>query len=194
MGKAKNRGKADKDPAGEVESSSVASNGSLPTKPSSSDRLTHELPRYPKKEPLKSTKKHAKKKPLTGLSSGIGTTCAVILAVGAYFLYIHWQEQRILTPFVGSLIPYDRSYKNSLLWGTYRPGLYFGVRSRTVDSVEMGLMWFSYNAHQLFLRHLCDQNDKLRYGWQQHDGRTFGYQEILDDQFNISTTFLKRYK
>lgn len=32
-----------------------------------------------------------------------------------------------------------------------------------------------------------------RYGWQKHDGRNFGYQEIIDENVNISTTFVKRF-
>ena len=196
MGKAKPRGKGGKDPASEGENHHAVSNGTSSSQriPPAENRATHETGRSTRKELPKPIKKNQKKKPIVGLNSAIGAVCAVILAVGGYFMYLRIQERRVVTPFAGALIPHDRSYKNGLLWGTYRPGVYFGVRSRTPDSVEMGLMWFSYNAHQLFLRHLCDQNDRLRYGWQQHDGRTFGYQEIIDDSVNISTTFVKRVK
>lgn len=34
-----------------------------------------------------------------------------------------------------------RPNNGSLLWGPYRPNLYFGVRPRTPDSLLMGLMW-----------------------------------------------------
>ncbi|KAF9422407.1 Processing alpha glucosidase I, partial [Podila epigama] len=30
----------------------------------------------------------------------------------------------------------------SLIWGVYRPNLYFGTRPRLPDSVMTGLMWF----------------------------------------------------
>ena len=30
----------------------------------------------------------------------------------------------------------------SLLWGTYRPNLYFGTRPRLPESLLTGLMWF----------------------------------------------------
>ena len=147
-----------------------------------------------RKESPMAIKKASKKKGLTGLNIGVIGVCVAILSVGAYYLFIHFEEQKILSPFAGPLIPHDRSYKNSLLWGTYRSGLYFGVRSRTPDSLEMGLMWFSYSGNGLRIRHLCDQNDKLRYGWSDHDGRSFGYQEILDDHANISTSFVKRFR
>lgn len=48
--------------------------------------------------------------------------------------------------------------------------------------------------------HWCDSGDNLdRYGWLQpwlqhmlqHDGRTFGYQEIVDFPFTLETSFIK---
>lgn len=111
--------------------------------------------------PTKKTK--AKSGPSFSKSAIICSLLGAVLVVGAYLLHFYLQEQRILSPFAGPLIPYDRSYTNSLLWGTYRPGTYFGVRSRTPNSLEMGLMWFSYGSTQFVLRHLCDQNDRLRY-------------------------------
>ncbi|GAU97167.1 hypothetical protein RvY_08513 [Ramazzottius varieornatus] len=147
----------------------------------------------PRKESPHALKKLSKKKSSSAFRASIAAVCVGILSVGAYYLFAHLEEQKILSPFAGPLIPYDRSYKNSLLWGTYRSGLYFGVRSRTPDSLEMGLMWFPYSGGKLNIRHLCDQNDRLRYGWLDHDGRSFGYQEILDDFANISTSFVKRF-
>ena len=45
----------------------------------------------------------------------------------------------------------------------------------------------------LGLRHWADQNDNLRrYGWLQHDGRTFGVQEIADRDISLETSFIKR--
>ncbi|XP_070526596.1 mannosyl-oligosaccharide glucosidase-like isoform X2 [Cardiocondyla obscurior] len=42
-------------------------------------------------------------------------------------------------------------------------------------------------------RHWCDQGDKLdRYSWLEHDGRTFGVQEIVDNELIIRTTFVKK--
>lgn len=39
---------------------------------------------------------------------------------------------------------------SSLLWGTYRPNLYFGTRPRIPESVMTGLMWFDANQFQGF--------------------------------------------
>ena len=36
----------------------------------------------------------------------------------------------------------------SLLWGPYRPNLYFGIRPRLPQSLMTGLMWFSTVNYQ----------------------------------------------
>jgi mannosyl-oligosaccharide glucosidase len=104
----------------------------------------------------------------------------------------------------------------SLLWGPYRPNLYFGIRPRLPQSLMTGLIWFStanYQSVQSALailtrrrgtrvltvafkgsRHACEQDDKLdSYTWTQYDPREGGVQEIKDSQNNvkITTEFLK---
>jgi mannosyl-oligosaccharide glucosidase len=70
-------------------------------------------------------------------------------------------------------------------WGTYRPGLYLGIRSRSdPEFVSAGLLWGSQLEDVTQLRHQCRQEDQLqRYGWLQHDGTNYGLQQV-DDQFN----------
>jgi len=82
-------------------------------------------------------------------------------------------------------------------WGTYRPHVYFGMRTRSPNSMLLGLMWLDqlsvYKGGPLPLRHWCEHGDGLRrYGWNAHDGRTFGSQEIEDHRFTLTTQFLKR--
>jgi mannosyl-oligosaccharide glucosidase len=84
----------------------------------------------------------------------------------------------------------------SLIWGTYRPQIYFGVRPAISNSILSGLLWFSPTRYDSFLqaRHDCDENDKIDgYGWKYHDGRSFALQEIRDTQNNylIETSWLK---
>lgn len=38
------------------------------------------------------------------------------------------------------------SYNESMLWGTYRPNLYFGTRTRTKDTLLTGIAWFGAAA------------------------------------------------
>ncbi|KAG1697940.1 hypothetical protein DVH05_015424 [Phytophthora capsici] len=80
-------------------------------------------------------------------------------------------------------------------WGTYRPGLYLGLRSRTEpEFVSAGLLWTSQLEDVSQIRHQCRQEDRLqRYGWLQHDGSQFGLQKV-EDQFNrleLSTSYAK---
>jgi hypothetical protein len=47
-----------------------------------------------------------------------------------------------------NLEAYERATNQSLLWGPYRPNLYFGVRPRIPDGLLMGLMWAKVEDYQ----------------------------------------------
>ncbi|KAF8162958.1 glycoside hydrolase family 63 protein [Crassisporium funariophilum] len=85
---------------------------------------------------------------------------------------------------------------DTLLWGAYRPNLYFGLRPRIPQSLMTGLMWFGTQDYQSIgkTRHACDQGDNLdSYTWTEYDTREGGVQ-ILKDSYNnvkITTEFLK---
>lgn len=94
-----------------------------------------------------------------------------------------------LTAFAQALDP-------SLLWGTYRPQIYFGLRTALPRSILSGLLWFDPSSPQGLAnaRHECSDDHKLAgYAWKYHDGRTFGIQEVKDIQTNylIETSWLK---
>ena len=42
------------------------------------------------------------------------------------------------------------------------------------------------------LRHKCNQDNQLKYGWKKHDGVNFGHQDIVEDGYKISTKVLKQ--
>ena len=45
-----------------------------------------------------------------------------------------------------------------------------------------------------FIRYTCEQGDNLpRYGWLQHDGVSYGAQEIVDEDFILTTEFIKNH-
>ncbi|KAK4048339.1 Processing alpha glucosidase I [Microbotryomycetes sp. JL201] len=83
-----------------------------------------------------------------------------------------------------------RASNESLLWGTYRPNLYFGMRPRVAHSLMTGIMWFGVQDFQSFqaIRHACDQADKLVYGYTQHDARESAVQVIKDERNNVQLT------
>ncbi|KAF8270316.1 glycoside hydrolase [Lactarius quietus] len=102
-------------------------------------------------------------------------------------MHILW----LLLPFVPSVTPSSFNDSNSLLWGTYRPNLYFGLRPRIPQSVMTGLVWFGTQDYQSFskARHACDQGDGLDgYTWTQFDPREGGIQVVKDSHNNVKVT------
>ncbi|KAM0753058.1 glycoside hydrolase [Meredithblackwellia eburnea MCA 4105] len=84
----------------------------------------------------------------------------------------------------------------SLLWGPYRPNLYFGLRPRIPNSLMTGIMWWGAHDYRSYnqIRHSCEQGDGLdSYTFTQLDARTGGVQIIRDGKNNveIKTEFLK---
>lgn len=85
---------------------------------------------------------------------------------------------------------------DTLLWGPYRPNLYFGLRPRIPQSLMTGLAWFGTQDYNSIgqTRHACDQGDKLdSYTWTEYDAREGGVQVLKDSANNvkITTEFLK---
>ena len=91
----------------------------------------------------------------------------------------------------------ERASNNSLLWGPYRPNLYFGVRPRVPESLSLGLLWAKveeYNTVQDNFRYTCEQHEGMAgYGWEKYDPRVGGVQTIHDrgNEIDISTAFFK---
>uniref|UniRef100_A0A8C5KJ35 Mannosyl-oligosaccharide glucosidase n=1 Tax=Jaculus jaculus TaxID=51337 RepID=A0A8C5KJ35_JACJA len=82
-----------------------------------------------------------------------------------------------------------------LFWGTYRPHVYFGMKTRSPKPLLTGLMWAQQGATPGTprLRHTCEQGDGVGpYGWEFHDGLSFGRQHIQDGALWLTTEFVKR--
>ncbi|KZZ96525.1 glucosidase I [Moelleriella libera RCEF 2490] len=90
-----------------------------------------------------------------------------------------------------------RLNNQSLLWGPYKPNLYFGVRPRIPNSLWTGLMWGrieAYNDVKDGLRYTCEQGEELHgYGWDEYDARTGGVQTFHDEGngIDLTTSFVK---
>ncbi|CAE7195581.1 GCS2 [Symbiodinium pilosum] len=78
-----------------------------------------------------------------------------------------------------------------MTWGTYRPGVYFGIKGRHAGSFLLGLAWGSLDGK--ILRHECESGELQAFNWHEHDGRNFGRQIIEDQklQAQLDTTFVK---
>ncbi|KAH8879617.1 glycoside hydrolase family 63 protein [Thozetella sp. PMI_491] len=90
-----------------------------------------------------------------------------------------------------------RLNNQSLLWGPYRPNLYFGVRPRIPQSLMAALLWGkieTYDDFQQSIRYTCEQNEGMHgYGWDEFDTRAGGVQSIHDTEnsIDITTSFVK---
>ncbi|KAF2121208.1 glycoside hydrolase [Lophiotrema nucula] len=90
----------------------------------------------------------------------------------------------------------EKASNESLLWGPYRPNLYFGVRPRIPKSLMGGLLWTrveDYSSVQNNFRHTCEQHELDGYGWDEYDVRAGGRQTIHDpaNRIDITTEFVK---
>ncbi|KAK4764390.1 hypothetical protein SAY87_013828 [Trapa incisa] len=144
-----------------------------------------------------------------GTISLIGVDVKVVLAIcffavfGILFLIrylVRTPEEasrpRVITPFpapkLTELPQFQGEHKESMYWGTYRPHLYLGIRSRTPRSLLAGLMWIGVKDGRYSIRHICQDNDGLNsYGWISHNGRDFGHQKLVDQGMVLETSFLK---
>ena len=84
-----------------------------------------------------------------------------------------------------------------MFWGSYRPGVYFGLKTRSPADLLFGMMWMIpelVHQNDIGFRHWSEQGDNLdRFGWIQHDGENFGVQEIVDRGLKITTSFVKSF-
>ena len=78
------------------------------------------------------------------------------------------------------------------LWGSYRPGVYFGMKTRTPMALSTGILWSGTNGWSGSLRHQTNQDELTQFEWVEHDGRNYGQQNLLDRSHNIAinTTFV----
>lgn len=91
---------------------------------------------------------------------------------------------------------YFEASDNSLLWGAYRSGLYFGLRPRLPRSLLSGLMWFNVDAYDGIgkMRHFYEQGDDMRKAnWISYDPRFGGCMCVSDNEchINIYIDFVK---
>ncbi|XP_060524577.1 mannosyl-oligosaccharide glucosidase [Cylas formicarius] len=121
---------------------------------------------------------------------------AIVTGIAICFGYIGYLETRVNTPFDDQKVAKNSLNVPEQFWGSYRPGLYLGFKTRDPHSMVTGLMWYFPNRLKPGgdgIRHWCEQGDNLQtYGWLQHDGMHFGVQEIEDVPFQLNTSFVKR--
>ncbi|XP_037383574.1 mannosyl-oligosaccharide glucosidase [Talpa occidentalis] len=132
-----------------------------------------------------------------------GVALAVVLALalglsGRWLLAWHRARRAVTLLSAPPALPPDSSspaVAPDLFWGTYRPHVYFGMKTRSPQPLLTGLMWAQQGATAGTpkLRHTCEQGDGVGpYGWEFHDGVSFGRQHIQDGALRLTTEFVKR--
>jgi mannosyl-oligosaccharide glucosidase len=92
---------------------------------------------------------------------------------------------------------FSKASNDTLLWGPYRPNLYFGLRPKLPKSLITGLLWArveDFQDIQHNIRFTCEQNEDIAgYGWDAYDARTGGVQTMHDkgNGIDITTSFVK---
>lgn len=121
---------------------------------------------------------------------------ALILSVVLYVYYLHYLESGVIRPVsLPKMVTKTGLDVPDRFWGSYRSALYFGMKTRSAQPLVAGLMWFSQKLknQNVAIRHWCSQRDGLeQYGWIRHDGVNFGVQRIVDGEYLIETSFVKR--
>uniref|UniRef100_A0A8C3YMF9 Mannosyl-oligosaccharide glucosidase n=1 Tax=Catagonus wagneri TaxID=51154 RepID=A0A8C3YMF9_9CETA len=117
---------------------------------------------------------------------------------GSWLLAWHRVRRAVTLHSAPPALPPDSSsaaVAPDLFWGTYRPHVYFGMKTRSPRPLLTGLMWAQQGTTPGTpkLRHTCEQGDGVGpYGWELHDGVSFGRQHIQDGALKLTTEFVKR--
>lgn len=117
---------------------------------------------------------------------------------------MHWKLLPALALLNGFVVAsqetsvFTKASNDSLLWGPYRPNLYFGVRPRLPKGITTGLLWGRVEEFgeviQNSIRYTCEQNEDMEgYGWDKYDPRTGGVQTVYDkgNGIDLETSFVK---
>lgn len=90
-------------------------------------------------------------------------------------------------------VPYESQlYNDTMFWGTYRPNVLMGVKSRSAHPLLFGIAWYDEKGY-IPTRHDATENEHLMFRWELHDGVFFGSQIIVDKENRLEVTvdFLK---
>lgn len=104
---------------------------------------------------------------------------------GSCYLSKAWCTQAVDIPALSRV--------QSTKWGAYRPGTYFGMKSRTDGlPIGTGIMWSSSIDQAKSFRDQTADNELERFEWTRHDGKHFGTEELVDTAYGmrISASFV----
>jgi mannosyl-oligosaccharide glucosidase len=78
------------------------------------------------------------------------------------------------------------------LWGSYKPGIYFGMKTRQPLTLSTGILWSSGQIGINHYRHDTNTDELTQFEWIKHDGKHYGQQNLMDITQNmaLNTTFI----
>jgi hypothetical protein len=65
------------------------------------------------------------------------------------------------------------------------------MKTRSKNPLITGIMWLDEDKNIDMIRHSCEMEESLKYGWRRHNGENFGRQEIEEKDYIIKTDFIK---
>lgn len=81
---------------------------------------------------------------------------ALSMAIGLSIYYNNWLSSKVNVPLNEPKIVNESDYKSAenldRYWGTYRPQLYFGLKTRSSNPLLAGLMWFNQFSNRFQMR------------------------------------------
>lgn len=102
----------------------------------SSDQSPHSKNGASTKSNVATKKKHK----IGSLYTGVGV---VVIGIVSWFVYQGYLETRVNSPLIENKVVFPSSHDfPERYWGSFRPGVYFGMKSRDAHSLLAGLMWF----------------------------------------------------
>lgn len=80
----------------------------------------------------------------------------LVVAVLISIYYNSWLASMVNSPLKEPKITNETEYKTpenlDRFWGTYRPQLYFGLKTRSANPLQAGLMWFNQFSQRFQMR------------------------------------------
>ena len=70
-----------------------------------------------------------------------------------------------------------------------RPQVYWGVRTKEIDGLLAGLIW--WDGSKVFLRHTCDNAYESSYYYDKHDGENYSNEVINDDHAVLNVEWVQ---
>ncbi|KAL3110186.1 hypothetical protein niasHT_015789 [Heterodera trifolii] len=126
---------------------------------------------------------------------------AVIFCIVGVFAFISFRWSNTFTRRNDSLqksnlpLASNDDLYNQTNWSTYRPQLYFGLKTKHPESPLFGFIWYQQSndtiIQQFLPRHWCEHGDNVKFSWLAHDGRTFGRQVIEDNDLAMQVDWME---